>query len=115
MTELVEGRCEACRVGAPLVTEDEKRALMPQIPDWDIVVIEEIEQLSRTFAFENFEAALDFANLVGDIADEEGHHPALLVEWGKVGVRWWTHKINGLHKNDLIMAAKTDQLYSGSL
>ena len=110
MTELYENKCEACRVGAPLITDAEKEELLPQIPEWEIIEEEGIEQLSRTFKFGNFVEALDFANLVGEIAEDEGHHPAILVEWGKVNVRWWTHKIKGLHKNDVVMAAKTDKL-----
>ena len=61
--------------------------------------------------FGNFVDALAFTNRVGQIAEEEDHHPALLTEWGKVTVSWWTHKIRGLHRNDLIMGAKTDELY----
>jgi 4a-hydroxytetrahydrobiopterin dehydratase len=83
---------------------------MPRIPDWSIVVVDEIMRLSREFSFKNFEQAMDFSNRVGDIAEAEGHHPAILTEWGKVTVTWWTHKIKGLHKNDLIMAARSDQL-----
>ena len=109
---LSEQSCEACRIDAPLISEDEKRTLFPLIPEWKVQTVEGIEQLTRVYTFNNFEAALDFANLVGDIAEEEGHHPALLVEWGRVTVNWWSHKIKGLHKNDAIMAAKTDQLFS---
>ena len=60
---------------------------------------------------EDFAEALEFTNDVGAIAEEEGHHPAILTEWGRVTVTWWTHKIRGLHRNDFIMAAKTDQIY----
>jgi len=69
-------------------------------------------QLSREFGFRNFAEAIAFSNRVGDIAEDEGHHPAILTEWGKVTVTWWTHKIGGLHKNDLIMAARTDKVYA---
>jgi len=65
------------------------------------------------FTIPNFVEALNFTNKVGALAESEGHHPALLTEWGKVTVTWWTHKIGGLHRNDFIMAAKTDQLYAG--
>ncbi len=68
-------------------------------------------QLQREFDFRNFEQAMAFSNRVGDIAEAEGHHPAILTEWGKVTITWWSHKIRGLHKNDLIMAARTDQVY----
>jgi 4a-hydroxytetrahydrobiopterin dehydratase len=65
------------------------------------------------FTFGNFAQALDYTNRVGTLAEEAGHHPALLVEWGKVTVSWWTHKIKGLHRNDFIMAARSDEAYAG--
>ena len=68
-------------------------------------------QLERAFKFRTFAQALAFTNKVGEVAELEGHHPALLTEWGKVTVTWWTHKIRGLHKNDFICAAKTDELF----
>ena len=67
-------------------------------------------RIQRVFQFENFEQALSFTNRVGALAEEQGHHPALLTEWGRVTVGWWTHKIRDLHINDLIMAGKTDLL-----
>lgn len=103
--------CEACRADAPKVTDAELKTLLGQIPEWQPVVVDGIMQLRREYLFKNFAEALDFTNLVGDEAEEEGHHPALLTEWGKVTVSWWTHKIKGLHKNDFVMAAKTDVLY----
>ena len=107
MAELTSEKCTACRVGAPAVTDEEKAELMPQIPDWRIVEREGIPRLERTFQFDNFVDALAFTNRVGELAEQEGHHPAILTEWGKVTVTWWTHKIRNLHRNDLIMAAKT--------
>lgn len=109
-TPLSQNRCEACRVGAPKVTEEELAQLKPEIPEWEIITINEIPQLTRAFKFSNFIEAMAFANNVGRIAEDEGHHPAIRVEWGKVTVWWWTHKIKGLHRNDFIMAAKTDNL-----
>ena len=111
MDELAKGRCEACRVGAPRVTAEERRLLHPEVPDWTVVERDAIERLERTFTFPNFVDALRFTNQVGAVAEEEGHHPALLTEWGSVTVTWWTHKIRGLHRNDFIMAAKTDDLF----
>ena len=70
-----------------------------------------IKRLRRVFAFPDFGQVLRFTDRVGGLAEQEGHHPALLTEWGRTTVSWWTHKIGGLHRNDLIMAAKTDQLY----
>jgi 4a-hydroxytetrahydrobiopterin dehydratase len=107
---LSQQKCVACRKGEPTVTEAEIAELQPQIPEWQIVEREGIKRLERVFKFENFVQALAFTNKVGEIAEAEGHHPALLTEWGKVTVTWWTHKIKGLHHNDFIMAAKTDQL-----
>ena len=69
------------------------------------------DSLTRQFKFKNFVQALAFANRVGDLAEQQDHHPAILVEWGRVTVSWWTHVIGGLHQNDFISAAKTDQLY----
>jgi 4a-hydroxytetrahydrobiopterin dehydratase len=103
-------KCEACRRGAPLVTAEESRTLHEQVPDWALAERDGIERLERDFAFRDFSDALAFTNSVGALAEEEGHHPALLTEWGSVTVAWWTHKIRGLHQNDFIMAAKTDQL-----
>ena len=95
---------------APTVTESEIAELRPEIPDWDLVERDGTKQLRRVFTFDDFAQALEFTNAVGRIAEEEGHHPALLTEWGRVTVRWWTHKIRGLHRNDFVMAAKTDRL-----
>lgn len=110
MTSLVAQHCEACQVGAPKVTEQEKPELLQQVPDWTLITVEGEEQLKREFRFKDFASALAFTNQVAELAEAESHHPALLLEYGKVTVRWWTHKIGGLHRNDFIMAARTDQL-----
>lgn len=110
MTQLNQQHCEACQAGAPLVTEEELAELIKQIPDWTPIVVDGIMQLEREFKFKNFKQAIAFTNRVGDMAEAEGHHPALLTEWGKVKITWWTHKIKGLHQNDFICAAKTDEL-----
>ena len=111
MENLTAQKCEACRVGAPSVTDDEIAELNPQVPAWTIVTNGGIPQLVRAFEFADFAGALAFANRVGALAEAEGHHPAILVEWGSVTVSWWTHKIGGLHRNDFIMAAKTDEFF----
>ena len=111
MAELTQLKCTACHKGAPTVTEAEIAELHPQIPTWEIVERDGIKRLEKVYKFDNFVDALAFTNKVGELAEEEGHHPAILTEWGKVTVTWWTHKIRGLHRNDFIMAAKTDQLY----
>ena len=110
MNELSEMKCTACRRGEPTLTEAEISELRPRVPDWQLVEREGIKRLERVFGFRNFAEALAFTDRVGEQAEEEGHHPALLTEWGKVTVTWWTHKIGGLHRNDFIMAAKTDEL-----
>ncbi len=71
-----------------------------------------MDRLQKAFRFGNFADALEFANALGRVADAESHHPRLTVEWGRVGVDWWTHKIRGLHRNDFIMAAKTDEIFA---
>ena len=110
MSELVHERCAACRKGAPKVTPAEIAELQPQIPEWMIYQVGGIPRLERIFRFRDFKAALAFTLQVGNLAEAEDHHPALLTEWGKVTVMWWTHAIDGLHRNDFVMAAKTDLL-----
>ena len=110
MSELANQRCEACRADAPKVSEQELEALMHDLPDWQPQVENGELQLRREFNFRNFKEALAFTNRLGELAEAEFHHPAILTEWGKVTVSWWTHKIGGLHRNDFIMAARTDQL-----
>ena len=111
MEELTEQKCVACRVGAPSVTAEEIKELQPQIPEWQIITEEGIPKLDRSFKFKNFKDAIAFTDAVGEEAEKEGHHPRLNTEWGKVAVTWWTHKIRNLHRNDFIMAAKTDRIY----
>ena len=111
MEELTEQKCEACRAGAPSVTTEEIKELKPQVPEWQIITEDGIPKLDRLFIFKNFKAAIAFTDAVGEEAEQEGHHPRLTTEWGKVAVTWWTHKIRNLHRNDFIMAAKTDRIY----
>ena len=110
MDTLTSEKCTACRRDSPRVTEAEVLELKPQIPDWILLEREGIERLERVYPFANFAEALAFTNRVGALAEEEGHHPAILTEWGRVTVTLWTHKIRGLHRNDFIMAAKVDSL-----
>ncbi|MES9834689.1 MAG: 4a-hydroxytetrahydrobiopterin dehydratase [Candidatus Thiodiazotropha sp. LLP2] len=110
METLTHEKCEACRADAPKVSEEELAELINAIPDWNIEVRDTIMQLEKTYSFKTFTAALDFTNKIGELAEDEGHHPALLTEWGKTTVTWWSHKIKGLHRNDFIMAAKTDEI-----
>jgi 4a-hydroxytetrahydrobiopterin dehydratase len=110
MSGLTMEKCVACRGDAPPATEAEIAQWKPQVLDWQLVERDGIRRLERVFHFPSFAEALAFTNRVGALAEAEGHHPALLTEWGRVTVSWWTHKIRGLHRNDFIMAAKTDAL-----
>ena len=111
MINLVSGKCVACRAGEPTLTDDEIAQLQPQLPDWQVKEVDGMKRLERVFKFKNFSQALEFTNKIGAAAEEENHHPLIITEWGKVTLNWWTHKIGGLHKNDFIMAAKSDKLY----
>ena len=113
MSELAQMKCTACRGDEPRLNDAEIEELRPQIPDWRVVERDGVKRLGRAFRFDDFAQALAFTNRVGEQAEEEGHHPALLTEWGKVTVTWWTHKIGGLHRNDFIMAARTDDTFGG--
>jgi 4a-hydroxytetrahydrobiopterin dehydratase len=110
MEPLARMTCVACRKETPRATADEIAELHREVPDWEIVELDGIKRLTRVFTVDDFAQALEFTNDVGRLAEEEGHHPALVTEWGRTTVSWWTHKIKGLHRNDFIMAAKTDRL-----
>jgi 4a-hydroxytetrahydrobiopterin dehydratase len=112
LSTLAQQTCVACRRDAPTVTEEEIAELKPEVPEWELVELDGIKRLRRVFAFADFAQALAFTDAVGAAAVAEGHHPALLTEWGRTTVMWWTHKIRGLHRNDFVMAAKTDDLYA---
>src|SRR5712692_2984059 len=114
MRVLSAERCVACRRDSPRVTEAEIAELRREVLDWQLLERDSIARLERVFHFPNFADALAFTNRVGALAEEAAHHPALLTEWGRVTVTWWTHKIRGLHRNDFIMAAKTDALAAES-
>lgn len=111
MSDLSTQACEACRPDAPKATAEEKQLLSAEVPDWDMVEIDGEERLKRVFKLKNFVQALEFTNKVGDLAEEVDHHPVIVLEYGKVTVHWWSHEIQGLHKNDFIMAARTDQAF----
>ncbi|MDZ7853119.1 MAG: 4a-hydroxytetrahydrobiopterin dehydratase [Halomonas sp.] len=110
MSQLSKQQCEACSIDAPRVTEDEIEQYKADIPEWQIVDRDGIMQLERSFKFRDFQQALDFTQRVGEIAEQADHHPAILTEYGKVTVTWWSHKIKGLHRNDFILAARTDEV-----
>ena len=108
---LLDEKCSVPKKGGPHLTEASVAELKPQIPDWDVIELDDILRLRRVFKFKNFVQALSFTNKVGEIAEEQDHHPALMTEWGRVTVTWWTHAVGGLHRNDFIMAAKCDALF----
>lgn len=112
LTNLARQRCTACRRDSPKVSPAEIVEFKPSIPDWCLFSDNGIDKLERIFSFKDFADALKFSNVIGDLAEKEGHHPMLVTEWGRVRVTWWTHKIKGLHKNDFIMAARSDRAYS---
>ena len=112
MEDLIESKCTACRGGEPALTDAEIAALRPQVPGWSVVSKDGIQRIERTFKFPDFVKAMAFAVRVGELAESEGHHPDLHIGWGRVTVETWTHAIGGLHRNDFILAAKTDQLFS---
>ena len=112
MKELTQQKCVACRGTEPTLTDAQIAELQPQVPEWQVKEVGGMKRLERVFKFKNFAHALEFTNKIGAVAEEENHHPLLITEWGRVTVQFWTHAIGGLHKNDFIMAAKTDELYS---
>lgn len=112
MTELVDMQCVPCRGDTLQVTREEMDAYQTQVPEWQIVEVEGEQRLKRAYKFKNFAAPLAFTNLIGSLAEEQDHHPRIVLEWGKVTISWWTHAIGGLHRNDFVMAAKCDQWYA---
>ena len=111
---LARQKCVACRRDSPQVTDEEIAELQPRVAEWRLTEVDGIKRLDRSLKFQNFAGALDFTMRVGQAAEDEGHHPRMTLEWGRVAVEWWTHKIRGLHRNDFIMAAKTDEIYGKS-
>lgn len=105
---LDELRCEACSSDALALGTKEQKQLLTELDGWTIIDRDGIPQLEKQFKFKNFKLAWAFANQVAELAEEEFHHPAILLEWGKVTVTWWSHSIKGLHQNDFICAAKCD-------
>jgi 4a-hydroxytetrahydrobiopterin dehydratase len=99
-------RCVPCEGGVPPLTEEEQRALLPQVPGWKVID----GKLVKSFVFDTFPAAIDFVRRMADLAEEEGHHPDFCVHYRKVEVSLWTHAIGGLSENDFVLAAKIDPL-----
>ena len=108
MSRLATKTCVPCRGGVPPLKGEELAALEKEVDSWKVI---EEHHIMKTFEFPNFREALKFANSVGELAEEQGHHPDIFLAWGKVAITTWTHKINGLTESDFILAAKIDQLY----
>jgi len=112
MENLANQSCEACRSDSPSVEGDQIDQLLRQIPDWNLRRDNGINKLVRRYSFKDFAQALAFTNRIGGLAESERHHPDLLTTWGGIEVTWWTHKIKGLHVNDVVMAAKSDREFN---
>jgi 4a-hydroxytetrahydrobiopterin dehydratase len=110
MTSLATKTCVPCRGGVPPLKGKELEALRQQVPVWKVI---NEHHITRPFTFPDFKQALDFVNRVGALAEEQGHHPDILLAWGKAEITLWTHKIDGLTESDFIMAAKIDGLLAG--
>ncbi|MDA9367565.1 4a-hydroxytetrahydrobiopterin dehydratase [Gammaproteobacteria bacterium] len=102
--------CEPCKLGTPVISEEEAHQLVLGVPGWKRQFHGGVEKLVREFFFISFKDAFTFTAKVANAADREDHHPTVLTEWGKVTVYWWSHRVDGLHVNDFIMAAKTDTI-----
>ncbi|MFN7036415.1 MAG: 4a-hydroxytetrahydrobiopterin dehydratase [Bellilinea sp.] len=111
MSELSREQCVKPQKSTPPLSNNEIDNLLPLAEGWLVIDSEEVPKLQKTFRFKRYKEALDFVVAVGLSADEQDHHPKITVEFGKVTVEWWTHVVNGLHRNDFIMAAKTDEIY----
>lgn len=114
MKELAQLHCSPIEANTPRLNEYDVSQLNAKLPGWRTYEKNGELRLEKIFRFEDFNRAVAFTNQVAQVANVEDHHPAILIEWGKVTVTWWTHKIKGLHQNDFIMAAKTEQLYAGT-
>jgi 4a-hydroxytetrahydrobiopterin dehydratase len=104
---LADKTCVPCRGGVPPVRGEELQNLLREIPQWKAI---NEHHLMRSFSFPDFKQALAFVNRVGEVAEGQGHHPDILLSWGKAEITLWTHKIDGLSEGDFIMAAKIDRL-----
>ena len=111
MTKLAKEICSACEIGAPLVPHDQQMELLNDLDGWIIDTLD-ISRLIKEFKLNNYEQSIRFANLIADLAESQDHHPKITLEWGCVSIEWWSHKIKGLHMNDFICAAKSDEIFN---
>ena len=110
--KLAEMNCVPCRGTDPKLTKAEIEAILPQVPGWQVLTGKDVPRLEKQYRFKSYSRAMAFTNAVAALAEEQDHHPAILLEWRRVSVQWWTHIIKGLHHNDFISAAKTDAIFS---
>jgi 4a-hydroxytetrahydrobiopterin dehydratase len=110
MSDLASETLDPRQSAASQLPSEHASALLRALPGWLLKKVDGVERIEKVYSFKDFSQALAFTNQVGALAEQENHHPALLTEWGQVTVGWWSHSLGGLHRNDLIMAAKTDQL-----
>ena len=111
MSNLSEKKCEACTIDAPLVNSVDYPDLLKDLEDWSIKE-ESINKLVKTYKFTNYADSVSFTTKIANLAEEEDHHPKIVLEWGAVKLEWWSHKIKGLHMNDFICAAKSDKIFN---
>ena len=107
---LSELSCQACGKNASALAQNELEALLPELPGWDVVFGHGSRWLEKQFQIKPYTSALDFVQRVGELAEENMHHPEIILAWGKVTVRWWTHTISDIHLNDCILAARCELL-----
>ena len=111
MKEYSKLSCEACDSNSSPLSPVEIESLMVSFTEWQLVEVDGIQQIQATFKTQNFENSVAFTNLLAQVSDHENHHPRIILEYSSVTVEWWSHSIKGLHKNDFIMAAKTEDIY----
>ncbi|WP_373186346.1 4a-hydroxytetrahydrobiopterin dehydratase [Halopseudomonas sp.] len=109
MGNLATESLDTSKEGAKVLEEQEARELLASLDGWSLISVEGVPRLEKVYSFKDFKQALAFTNQIGALAEDVGHHPALLTEWGKVTVTWWSHNLGGVHRNDLIMAARTER------
>ena len=110
MTKLNQMECEACDGSEKRLSPHEIQTLMQEVLEWSLIEDSGTQKLRREFNTKNYKKSISFVNAIAELAESVNHHPLLIVEYSSVTVEWWSHNINGLHKNDFIMAAKTNDL-----
>ncbi len=111
MTPIAHEECVPCREGGERLNEEAIKQLWLETPMWEVVEDDGVQRLRRTFKLESYGDGLDLAMKIGMAANAADHHPTITIDYKKVSVEWYTHTVKGLHRNDFIMAAKSDQLY----